>query len=61
MIKNIEELETFVMSEQPTTCVVCGARVEEIKVVNLSPRAVTVQCLDEKCKFEFISDSDQDI
>ncbi len=53
--------ETFIYSDQPTTCPECGVRSEII--VDLSHTKDQTQvhkCPNEKCKFEFVMQYDSD-
>jgi glutaredoxin-related protein len=52
---------TFLMSEQPTTCPKCGARTEFFSQISpVSNENVEIhKCLSNTCQFEFIVEFDE--
>lgn len=49
------ELDTFLMTDQPATCPKCGARTDFQEVSKDEGIGVIQihQCFDEKCKYKF--------
>lgn len=54
--------DTFLMTDQPTTCPLCGARTDFYLLISpVSHKDVEIhKCLDIKCKFEFVIEIDDE-
>jgi len=49
----MEDYDIYLMSDQPTTCPLCGNRTE----IFIDPKLVKIQqhkCLSNYCRFEFL-------
>lgn len=55
MAQSSAELECYILSEQPTTCGLCGARTD----FDVEENGMQIhQCLDEACGYQFIAVSE---
>lgn len=54
--------DTFLMNDQPTTCPQCGVRTSYYLIISpVSNKDVEIhKCLDNKCKFEFVIEIDDE-
>ena len=53
--KNLDELETFIMSDQPTTCPKCGSRTDSFDIDKEKQQHL---CLNDSCNFEFFKEEE---
>jgi hypothetical protein len=60
LLVKMKNFEIFLMSDQPTTCPICGARTE---VIFETFRKIAIQlhaCMDKNCRFIFLEEDDND-
>ena len=52
-------IEVFIFNDQPTNCPICGLRTEIIlDLYDTIEQTQFHQCLNDKCKFEFVMQKD---
>ena len=61
MVVIFKELEIFLMNDQPTTCVHCGARCEVLgDFMHTNSKRAVMQCYNEDCMFIFIEEEEME-